>query len=195
MYLAWFPIAPGQPPPRPAEWQLLLALAADGTPRWGTQDDLNETNRNVPGLNARPHELLGPGFVPGLGELSVAWIPTMARWVMTYGSGICRVARTPWGPWSPEVLIFDYNDPTRDAGNSNRGSAPAWARPAGQFVPAQAQENHAVPAPTYAPYIVGRWTQWDGSTRTLSLVHTLSTGPGADMPGYEPQLMRTTLMC
>lgn len=41
---------------------------------------------------------------------------------------------------------------------------------------------------------MSRWTQWDCSVRKLRLVYVLSTGHAKDFVGYQPQLMRSTLV-
>lgn len=54
---------------------------------------------------------------PQVGELSVAWIDPLRRWLMTYNAmqpaGIVfRTSPTPWGPWSdPPHLLYDSHGP------------------------------------------------------------------------------------
>jgi len=182
MYLAWFPIAPGQPPPHPSTW-LFFAGRTSGGPVWGTVADLAAAP-----LGGGPAPLLGLGG-PGLtalGEICVRFVPRMRRWVLTYGPGICRVARDPWGPWSLPEWFFDRNNPKLDAGNS---------QPGGAFL-GEHERYHPERKPgTYAPYVIDRWTRFDRSQRRLKLVCVLSTEGSKEGLGYQPQLMRTFFTC
>lgn len=48
-----------------------------------------------------------------VGEVSVAWTPDLAKWVMLYNCGqqpsriLLRTADRPWGPYSPPQTLFD----------------------------------------------------------------------------------------
>ncbi|MDT5062752.1 MAG: hypothetical protein QOH63_3211 [Acidobacteriota bacterium] len=71
-------------------------------------------NGNTPRWDKMP-ENASPLFDhPYLGELSVTYNKFLRRWVMLYNSSdvnkpwiICRVAETPWGPWSDGETIFN----------------------------------------------------------------------------------------
>jgi hypothetical protein len=179
MFLAWFPIAPGVPPPHPSTWRFFTGTTGGGLV-WRTVSEMAQPGATF--TAPAPLLDLGPNDIK-LAEISVRFVPRMRRWVLTYVWGLCRVARDPLGPWSPPETIFDRADPSRDAGNS---------QPGGQFL----GEHHDGRKPgTYAPYVIDRWTRFDRSRRWLELVYTLSTEGSAEGLGYEPQLMRTFLVC
>jgi hypothetical protein len=182
VYLAWFPILSGMPPPHPATWSFFTGFGPGGA-AWRTVGEMA-----APGADfTAPIPLLGLGQADAaLGELSVHYVPRMRRWLLTYAGGLCRVARAPWGPWSPPTTIFERADPTRDAGNS---------QPGGKFIGDVERFESGRKAGTYAPYTIGRWSRFDRSLRRLELVYTLSTEPAQDISGYQPQLMRTYLRC
>src|SRR5947209_5261722 len=63
----------------------------------------------------------GPGYHHCVGQFSVQYDPVLAKWMMMYGCfqdapdfnthngrGIfLRMADSPWGPWTPPLLVFD----------------------------------------------------------------------------------------
>jgi hypothetical protein len=56
--------------------------------------------------------------LPQIGEICVSWNQFLVMWLMLYNAnsprGInFRVAKKPWGPWSPMAVLFD---PVRDQG-------------------------------------------------------------------------------
>jgi len=78
-----------------------------------------------------------------IGELSVAWIEPLGRWVLLYNAGlqgIClRMAEQPWGPWTQATYILDREFMTEQD----------WAG-------------------AYGPYIVERFTVGDPNRCTLT---------------------------
>jgi hypothetical protein len=98
-----------------------------------------------------------------VGELSFSWHPDLRRWLLLYGGTILRSARWPWGPWTAPVVTFDY---TRDNGATFIG-------PGGG---------------TYGPYIIRRFSTWDGLRREATLHNLMSTW----VP-YDASLVRTVL--
>ncbi len=53
---------------------------------------------------------------PEVGELSVAWIGPIQRWMMTYNARhpdgiVYRTAPKPWGPWTAPQLLYDPYGP------------------------------------------------------------------------------------
>ena len=115
-----------------------------------------------------------------MGDLSVTWCKDLGLWLMTYDSrppasrGILfSYSRTPWGPWSEPQVIFN---PIRDGAvgkfihNPNANPDDGLAGPVigkGQLNPG------AVRGGEYAPYVVERWTKYQGSQ--LDLYFVLST--------------------
>lgn len=109
-----------------------------------------------------------------IGEFSVAYCRSVARYVLLYNSpsprGITlRSAATPWGPWSEGQIIFD---PWRDGGYGHFMHVPADPK---------ANTNDAVRDPQretvwggeYGPYIMARFTV--GSKGRCRLFYTMST--------------------
>jgi hypothetical protein len=119
----------------------------------------------------------------GLGELSVGYHAPIGRWVMSYqaASVVVRTSRSPIGPWSEEVVVFDGNLAYAAADN---------LAPGHEFV-GLPHDEHEGPTGSYAPYLVPSWTRFDRSTRILTLYYTLST----EHPPYNVQLMRSRLFC
>jgi hypothetical protein len=77
-----------------------------------------------------------------IGELSVAWIEPIRRWVLLYNGGlqgVClRMAEKPWGPWTQPSYILDRDFMTEQD----------WAG-------------------AYGPYIVERFTSGDPNRCTI----------------------------
>jgi len=79
-------------------WIYWAGVDAAGAPIWSSDE-----------ASARP---LSPD-VPNdacVGEMSVAWSPHLARWIMAYNCHAriqIRTARAPWGPWSAPRSILD----------------------------------------------------------------------------------------
>jgi hypothetical protein len=174
VYLAWASITLGQHPPHPSTWKF---FKADHPSRWVAAP-------TIP-AGQEPTKLLNVPDPGPVAELSVAWQPRMQRWIMTHTQPgpqvVIRTARFPWGPWSAPEVIFDPNNPARDAGNHLPGE---------RFVLFQHAAENRLTVP-YAPYIIPRWTRFDRSTRTLTVYYTMSV----EDPPYNPQLMRSRLHC
>jgi len=121
-----------------------------------------------------------PLFSPAaLGELSVRWVPAAGAYLMLAGAGpedpigpaiTLRVAKNPWGPWSPRLRLLDWittgmshDDPfTRFIKAAGEGD------PVGDRIfPGQADGTGAA----YAPYLFD--ARSDGAE--LVLRYTLST--------------------
>lgn len=84
-----------------------------------------------------------------VGELSVAWNPHLARWVMLYNCGapsriLVRTADRPWGPWSEPQVLFDA---AADGGFCRFMSAPGCRHLGDSHV-------REVTGEPYAPYLV-----------------------------------------
>ncbi|MDQ2688178.1 MAG: DUF4185 domain-containing protein, partial [Armatimonadota bacterium] len=109
-----------------------------------------------------------------IGEFSVAYCPSVRRYIMLYNSsdprGITmRSASAPWGPWSEGEVIFE---PWRDGGYGHFMHIPA------NF---QGDTHDTVNDPRrknewggeYGPYIMGRFTT--GIPGQCRLFYTMST--------------------
>ena len=77
--------------------------------------------RETPGAASwSPHEDAARPVVPGaFGEFSVRWVPEWGRYVLLAMSGpddpigpsvTLRTAPAPWGPWTPRVRLFDWEE-------------------------------------------------------------------------------------
>lgn len=121
-----------------------------------------------------------------VGEHSVAYCPSVARYVMLYNSikprGIAmRSAPDPWGPWSDVQIIFH---PWKDKGYGHFMHKPDWL----------AREKDGLEDPgrantwggEYGPYIMARYTT--GNANGCRIYYTMST-----WNPYQVVVMRTDL--
>ncbi len=109
-----------------------------------------------------------------VGEMSVAWAPHVAQWLMTYncrGKILMRAAPKPWGPWSQSTVIFDKKA-SESAGVLHRPCA-RFAAPCddASFSP---QFGGDVAGDPYAPYMVPRLFSSDAPGEER-VVFTMST--------------------
>lgn len=137
---------------------------------------------------------------PVVGELSVAWIATLERWVMLYNSSsprgiVMRTAREPWGPWSAPQVVFD---PWLDGGYAQFMHVEWKTAKMDTFHDPSRQETWGG---EYGPYLIPRFTT--GDARRTRLVFTMSTWnpyqvvlmsvdvgrPTADSSGTEDRLL------
>jgi hypothetical protein len=130
---------------------------ADALPQWSDQE------RNASMLFH--HNVVG--------EMSVAYCPSVARYVMLYNStsprGIAmRSAPQPWGPWSDVEIIFH---PWKDRGYGQFMHIPDRLRatPDGLHDPGRAHEWGG----EYGPYIMARYTT--GDSGACRIYYTMST--------------------
>jgi hypothetical protein len=115
-----------------------------------------------------------------MGDLSVTWCKDLGLWLMTYDSrepaprGILfSYSRTPWGPWSEPQIIFNA---VRDGAVGKFIHNPQASPDDGLAGPVigKGQANpQAVRGGAYAPYVIERWTKWQGAE--LSIYYVLST--------------------
>lgn len=138
-----------------------------GSPRWSTDE--------ADSIDLFDH--------PVVGELSVAWIAPLARWVMLYNSSaprgiVMRTAENPWGPWTDAQVVFD---PWLDKGYANFMHV-AWKAARMDAFQDQGQEDKW--GAEYGPYLIPRFTS--GDQGRCSLVFTMST-----WNPYQVVLMRT----
>ncbi|MCA1597098.1 MAG: DUF4185 domain-containing protein [Chloroflexi bacterium] len=106
-----------------------------------------------------------------VGELSVAYIKPVKRYVMLYNSGeprgiVMRSAGTPWGPWSDPHVIFN---PRADGGYGHFMHVP----PAGQDDGLSDPGRQDVWGGEYGPYVISRFTT--GDKDGCRLFYTMST--------------------
>ncbi|MBL8857271.1 MAG: DUF4185 domain-containing protein [Planctomycetes bacterium] len=109
---------------------------------------------------------------PVVGELSVAWIAPLSRWVMLYNSSaprgiVMRTAAAPWGPWSAPAVVFD---PWLDKGYANFMHVD-WKTARMDEFHDKGQENKW--GGEYGPYLIPRFTSGDAERCTL--VFSMST--------------------
>jgi hypothetical protein len=140
-----------------SEIRYLRGTSADGSPQW------SEHERDAMALF--DHKVVG--------ELSVAYCPSVARYVMLYNStaprGIAmRSASQPWGPWSALEIIFE---PWKDKGYGHFMHVPdLWGlNPDKLNDPGRGQEFGG----EYGPYIMSRFTT--GDARDCRIYYTMST--------------------
>ena len=105
-----------------------------------------------------------------VGELSIAFLPSVGLFVVLYAGGKLRSAEHPWGPWSDPIDLFDF---WRDHADRND---PADPRPR-YFAPDGA---------AYGPYIVPRFTTYDPDLDETTLHYALSV-----WRPYQVMLLRT----
>ncbi len=109
-----------------------------------------------------------------VGEMSVAWAPDVAQWLMTYncrGKILLRAAPRPWGPWSQSLVLFD---------RKGAESAGVMHRPCAHFA-APCDDGDVsdrfgpdVAGDPYAPYMVPRLFS-AGAAGEERIVFTMST--------------------
>ncbi len=114
-----------------------------------------------------------------LGDLSVTWCKDLGLWLMTYDrraptDGIAfSYSRTPWGPWSePQVIFNDVRDGALGKFIHDPGLKPDDGLE-GPVIGKGHADPAAVKGGTYAPYVVERWTKFQGSE--LDMYYVLST--------------------
>lgn len=137
LYLSWVPM-PQPNAERKFAWkpQYFAGTSDDGKPYFAARE-----------LDARPLDLdaSAPGDQPEevrdiVGQMSISWVPSLARWVMFYGgegapmfanalfgaevdkvrhdpkgSLLVRFAEQPWGPWTPPEPLLAAGDLNSDA--------------------------------------------------------------------------------
>jgi Domain of unknown function (DUF4185) len=120
---------------------------------------------------------------PVCGEISVAWIEPLRRWVMLYNSTeprgiVMRLSPRPEGPWSAPTVVFD---PWRDGGYPQFMHV-SWKHARLDAFQDPRRENEW--GGEYGPFLIPRFTRGDASRATLFFV--LST-----WNPYQVVLMRT----
>lgn len=109
---------------------------------------------------------------PVVGELSVAWISALKRWVMLYNSSsprgiVLRTSPTPWGPWTAPQVAFD---PWLDGGYANFLHV-SWKT--AKMDTFQDEGKADTWGGEYGPYLIPRFTK--GDERRCTLTFTMST--------------------
>lgn len=137
---------------------------------------------------------------PVVGELSVAWITSLRRWVMLYNSSsprgiVMRTAREPWGPWSAPQVAFD---PWLDGGYAQFMHVEWKTAKMDTFHDPSRQDTWGG---EYGPYLIPRFTT--GDARRTRLVFTMSTwnpyqvvtmSVDVGSPGDEPKTKEVVLL-
>jgi hypothetical protein len=123
---------------------------------------------------------------PCLGEISVAWYPTLGKWLMLYNCALprgitMRLADRPWEPWSDGEVIFQ---PWNDGGYCHFMHV-AYSSQNCDTVSDPGHENEW--AGEYGPYMIPSLAQNKAGTTTIYYVMSVWNP-------YEVMLMKTELI-
>jgi len=208
LYLAWVPMPDYNRNGRFA-WrpQFFAGVGANGAPIFKSSE-----------LEAKPLDLdaVTPGDQPKetrdmVGQMTVAFIPSLSRWVMFYGGGMgsvfgelifgadidtinketvgpiyVRYAEHPWGPWTAPEALLDPGDPDEPS-EAYGPDGIMFSRACQGDACAKPQEAWKTDlGALYGPDIIDPWTteQSDGTTNVYW--HLSTWNP------YQVLLMRTT---
>jgi hypothetical protein len=111
-----------------------------------------------------------------VGELSVAWIAPLRRWLMTYTSEVrnaiaFRTAVNPWGPWSADRILYEAAGPLGFGELMHRG----WSNGGVTGTDALYDRGRGEEGGgAYGGYIVDAYTRSAGA-RTAEVFFALST--------------------
>ncbi len=113
-----------------------------------------------------------------MGDLSVTWCKDLGLWLMTYdrrnpGGIAFQCARTPWGPWSAQEIVFDARRDHAIGKFIHDSNAPADDGLAGPVIGKGRNKPGAVHGGHYAPYVVERWTK--AQNGKLAIYYVMST--------------------
>lgn len=138
-----------------SSWRYFAGLS-NGEPRWEADE--------AKSIDLFDHAVIG--------ELSVAWIAPLERWVMLYNSSeprgiVMRTAQAPWGPWSDLQVVFD---PWLDHGYASFMHVD-WRT--ARMDEIHDPGRHEKFGGEYGPYLIPRFTSGDSNRCTL--VFTMST--------------------
>jgi hypothetical protein len=167
VYLAWMALPPGQHLPVDLKYYSGSGIS------WS-----DEQQEAIPLFS-----------MPDVSALSVGWIPEVSRWLMLYTraslarpreSIVCRVAKTPW-EWSEEIAIFD---PEQEGAFTNYMHEPGEDDL--NLLPPERPSADSGWA--YAPFLLNRYTCWDGRCRIVTIYYLMSTHSP-----YQVMLMRSQL--
>jgi len=163
----------------------------NGQPVWSGLEPQSE-----PIVQDDPYADLGIGEVqqpwplddPTIGNLSVAWVPALGLWIMTYDGGrqspgyqqtkgiYFTYAQAPWGPWIKPQLVFNA---TRDGGFGTfmrhwDTATQTGTGPAGPTIGVQSSNDpDSTNGGVYAPGLIEPFTRIAGDT--LKIYYTMST--------------------
>jgi hypothetical protein len=134
-------------------WRFFAGLDPNGMPRWSPRE-----SEAVPLFSH-----------PCIGELSVAWNPSLERWLMLYNCGDprginFRVAERPWGPWSEAQVLFH---PWEDNGYCHFMHV-SWDFRRCDSVHDPGRER--VWGGEYGPYLIPQFFTEDGNSTTIYFV-------------------------
>ena len=165
---------------RKSDAYLSIAPAAQFESGKGTRYFAGLDGRNAPIWSEKESDARAIVQNGTMGDLSVTWCKDLGLWLMTYDSrepaprGILfSYSRTPWGPWSEPQIIFNA---VRDGAVGKFIHNPQASPDDGLAGPVigKGQANpQAVHGGAYAPYVIERWTKWQGAE--LSIYYVLST--------------------
>ncbi len=156
----------------------LAAFSADdleaGTSRWfyysgiqnGSNTWSNDEKSAVPLLNEPAN----------IGNHSVAWNPSLHRFILMAGNVTTRFSMAPWGPWSDPIMTFSPQSTWSNKLIHHSGQDPISRSLIPIFDPGNGQvvdlsyDTQGVP---YGPYLIDKYTQNpDGS---VTIFYTIST--------------------
>jgi hypothetical protein len=138
----------------------------------GTLRYFNGLEGGSPRWSEREEDAANLFLHPVVGELSVAWIAPLERWVMLYNSSaprgiVMRTAREPWGPWSEPSVVFD---PWLDRAYGTFMHVEWKTNRMDSFHDPRQEERWGG---EYGPYLIGRFTR--GDARRSTIFFTMST--------------------
>ena len=131
---------------------------------------------------------------PSIGNISVAYEPTLGLWLLTYDANgtsppatrgvFFRFAAAPWGPWSEPQSIFNacadggfgaFIHYVRTPGGDCPAADPSPSGPAGPTIAEAAGQNDPETSRggSFAPLMIERFTTIRG--QALSIYYTMST--------------------
>jgi hypothetical protein len=168
---------------RREDWRYLGVAGGEDRPAWVEGED-----------DARPIVEDDP---PCVGELSVRRDPTSGLFLMAYNCDsdngarprgyYMRTARTPWGPWSQPILMFDASTADSGYGVTQHFSTVGRTNPDDGL----GEPDHFFGRDTfggeYGPYLIPRFFRWEGGRLSVVYAHS-SWNP------YKVHLMRTVLV-
>ena len=181
VYMAWAPVPHYQEDGHFA-WQprYFAGLDGDGKPRFVEREmDSVPLDLDATVSGEQPEEI-----IDGCGHMTVAYVPTLQRWMMLYGSSIqewyaslvygeeiqfldrstlgtiyVRYATHPWGPWTPPEPFAEAGDPNALTGFFAPGSflRSTSCTGAGCVQPDVTQPTEH--GGLYSPHIIEPWLQ------------------------------------
>ena len=177
----------------PGKWWYLTGMR-NGAPEWKQGKTPVQSNDAEIGAAPLLTSWSNRLHTPSIGEHSVRYVKELGEFVLMYGKPeagglFARTAKLPWGPWSPEALMFASNGEWaskisgRPEGNSITQSWPPVSDSSSARNPHAFEDRGAGP---YGPNIIeNKYTV--NSDHTVTLYYTTSF-----FVPYEVFLMKAT---